>query len=170
MPTFTLNFSRPGGQVIASYFLFLHLGRPGYRAVHDEAYEVAQHIAIELARFDQFEVVFDGDPERGIPAVSWRATDPSATYSLFDVAEIMRSHGWLVPAYPLPADRTDEVVQRIVVRHGVSIDMADLMLADLRSSLDRLEARPPSRPAGSGDGMAFNHDATPRVPAEPARS
>lgn len=30
MPTFTLNFSRPGNQVIGQYYNFLRLGRAGY--------------------------------------------------------------------------------------------------------------------------------------------
>ena len=32
MPTFALNFSRPGSEVIAQYFMFARLGREGYRA------------------------------------------------------------------------------------------------------------------------------------------
>ena len=32
MPTFALNFSRPGAQVVAQYYNFLRLGREGYRA------------------------------------------------------------------------------------------------------------------------------------------
>ena len=33
MPTFALNFSRPGAQVVAQYYNFLRLGFDGYRAV-----------------------------------------------------------------------------------------------------------------------------------------
>ena len=32
MPTFALNFSRPAGQIISQYYLFLRLGRDGYTA------------------------------------------------------------------------------------------------------------------------------------------
>ena len=31
MPTFTLNFSRPGNQIVGQYYNFLRLGRSGYR-------------------------------------------------------------------------------------------------------------------------------------------
>jgi glutamate decarboxylase len=61
------------------------------------------------------------------------------------------------------ADRADEFVQRIVVRHGFSTDMAGLMVADLRSSLDRPAARPPSHAATADDGVAFDHDAVAHV-------
>ena len=36
MPTFALNFSRPGSEVIAQYFMFLSLGREGFTAVQAE--------------------------------------------------------------------------------------------------------------------------------------
>ena len=41
MPTFALNFSRPGSQVIAQYYNFLRLGFNGYRAVQGYARSVA---------------------------------------------------------------------------------------------------------------------------------
>ena len=31
MPTFALNFSRPGSEVVAQYYTFFRLGRAGYR-------------------------------------------------------------------------------------------------------------------------------------------
>jgi glutamate decarboxylase len=34
MPTFALNFSRPGAHVAAQYYNFLRLGFEGYRQVH----------------------------------------------------------------------------------------------------------------------------------------
>ena len=36
MPTLALNFSRPGGQVVAQYYTFLRLGREGFRQVQQE--------------------------------------------------------------------------------------------------------------------------------------
>src|SRR6201993_4539143 len=47
MPTFTLNFSRAGSEVIAQYFMFVALGAEGYRAVQRGSSAVAQHIARE---------------------------------------------------------------------------------------------------------------------------
>ena len=41
MPTFALNFSRPGSQVVAQYYNFLRLGFEGYRRVQGYAREVA---------------------------------------------------------------------------------------------------------------------------------
>ncbi|MGN6444297.1 glutamate decarboxylase [Amnibacterium sp.] len=162
MPTVGINFSRPGGQVITSYYTFLRLGMEGYRKVQSAAYEVAQHLADGIGSTGRFTVVFDGDPVKGIPAVTWTTADDTAPHNLFDLAEALRTRGWLVPAYTLPPDRSELAVQRIVVRHGFSLDMADLLLDDLRRALDRLDERPPSAPAPTSTG-GFAHDATPAV-------
>ena len=45
MPTFALNFSRPGAQVVLQYFQFLRLGREGFRLVQQTCQDVAVHIA-----------------------------------------------------------------------------------------------------------------------------
>ena len=42
MPTFALNFSRPGGEIIAQYYNFLRLGREGYRRIQQTCAETAQ--------------------------------------------------------------------------------------------------------------------------------
>ncbi|MEO8897337.1 MAG: glutamate decarboxylase [Candidatus Dormibacter sp.] len=164
MPTVNLNFSRPGGQVVAQYYMFARLGRDGYRRVHAAAYETAKHLAVAIDGMGPFEVMFDGDPRHGITAVSWRMrAGGNRAFSLFDVAERLRIHGWLVPAYTLPRNREDLAVQRILVRHGFSIDMADLLLDDLRRALRSLATAPPAKPATSEGHEAFTHDATAAV-------
>ena len=45
MPTFALNFSRPGGQIVAQYYNFVRLGFEGYRKVHQVSYDVTKYIA-----------------------------------------------------------------------------------------------------------------------------
>jgi glutamate decarboxylase len=64
--------------------------------------------------------------------------------------------GWLVPAYPMPADLADITVQRVVVRNGLSHDLAEALIADIREAvdyLDRMES--PMPPASEGPG--FHH-------------
>jgi glutamate decarboxylase len=167
MATFNLNFSRPGGQVVCSYYNFLRLGRAGYRQVQDASYAVARHLADGVKALGPFTLVFDGDPQRGIPAVTWQLRDDMRhAHSLFDLAEEMRTRGWLVPAYTLPPKQQEVAVQRIIVRHGLSIDMADLLLKDMRLAIARLDARPPSRPLAPQEGASFHHDADPLIPDE----
>ena len=168
MATFNLNFSRPGGQVVTQYYTFVRLGREGYQRVHAASYETSRHLAHQIAAMGPFTLLFDGDPATGITAVTWQL-DPDRThaFSLFDLAEKLRARGWLVPAYTLPADRKDLTVQRIIVRHGFSHDMADLLLTDMRRALALLQAAPPSVPSTHAENGSFTHNATPAVPAAP---
>jgi glutamate decarboxylase len=165
MATFNLNFSRPGGQVVSQYYAFVRLGMEGYGRVHAAAYRTSRHLAHEIAALGPFRIVYDGDPARGITATTWRMSpEADVGFNLFDVAEKLRARGWLVPAYTLPRDLTDLAVQRIIVRHGFSRDMADLLLEDMRRALKALEMEPPARPATPALHGSFTHTATPAKP------
>ncbi len=156
MPTFALNFSRPGGQVIAQYYNFVRLGREGYRRIHEASYATAQYLADQIAAMGPFDVVYDG--RGGIPALSWRlvpGTDPG--FTLFDLADRLRAAGWQVPAYTLPPNRQDVAVQRILVRHDVSRDLADLLLADYRRAVAHLTRHPQSVPLTAAEASGFTH-------------
>jgi glutamate decarboxylase len=155
MPTFALNFSRPAGQIVVQYYNFLRLGREGYRKIHEAGYRNARYLAAEIAKLDPFEIIYDG--RGGIPALAWKLRDPTAGYSLFDVADRLRARGWQVPAYTLPANRQELAVQRILVRHDFSRDLANLLLEDLRRSLDYLSAHPVSTPLTEQETGGFHH-------------
>jgi glutamate decarboxylase len=158
MPTFALNFSRPGGQIVAQYYNFLRLGREGYRKVHQSCYDTAQFLAAEIAALGPFEIVFDGDPLRGIPAVSWKLREGvEHPFTLFDLADRLRTSGWQVPAYSMPAHREDLAVQRILVRQGFSRDLGELLMSDYRSALSHLEAHPVSSPLSEQEAGSFHH-------------
>ena len=156
MATFNLNFSRPGGQVIASYYEFIRLGRIGYKGVQEALYAVAQYIARRLPKLGPFELIHGGDQRKGIAAVSWRIKGRKA-FNLYDLADRMRTRGWLVVAYPLPKGRQDDVVMRVLVRHGFTHDMADMMLADLDRSIKQLESRPGARSLTQAEAGGFSH-------------
>lgn len=158
MRDIALNFSRPGGQVVSQYYNFLRLGRSGYEAVHGACYETAQYLAGEIAGLGPFDIIYDGAPDAGIPCVCWTiraGTDPG--FSLFDLADRLRSRGWQVPAYTLPANCQGIAVQRILVRNGVSRDLAGLLMDDIRVALSHLEKHPARQPLGAGDATGFHH-------------
>ena len=159
MPTFALNFSRPGGQIIAQYYNFLRLGRTGYAKIHNACYATAQYLSAEIAKLGPFEILFDGDSQKGIPALAWKLKKDAAIggYTLYDFADRLRSRGWQVPAYSMPANREDLVVQRILVRHGVSLDLASLLLEDMKRTLDYFEKHPVSKPLSEEEASGFNH-------------
>ncbi|RDI47291.1 glutamate decarboxylase [Nocardia mexicana] len=168
MGTFNLNFSRPGGQVVTSYYEFIRLGRVGYNRVQSATYSVARHLASGIDDLGPFELIHDGDPLRGIAAVSWKLR-ADQTFNLYDLSDRLRTRGWLVAAYPLPADRNDETIMRVLVRHGFSRDMADLLLADMRRSLGQLDKHPPTVPLTREEAGGFTHSATAVVSTETLR-
>lgn len=159
MPTFALNFSRPGGQIIAQYYNFLRLGREGYAKVHNDCYDTAEYMAREIAAVGPFEVIFDGDRNKGIPALAWKIKEGFDTrgYTLYDLADRLRSRGWQVPAYSMPAHREDLVIQRILVRHGVSRDLVSLLVADMKRALIYFRDHPVVNPQTEKEGGGFNH-------------
>jgi glutamate decarboxylase len=155
MPTFALNFSRPGSQVAAQYYNFLRLGFDGYRRVQQASQDVAMHMSSQVAAMGPFELLTDGSD---LPVFAFRLRGP-ASYTVFDLSERLRQRGWLVPAYTFPADLQDVAVLRIVVRNGFSMDLADLFLADLRMQAEILaHSGPPVPlyPEGSARG-GFAH-------------
>ena len=143
MPTFTLTFSRPGAHVVSQYYNFLRLGFEGYRRVHRYSREVATTLAARIRELSPFHLVSKGDQ---LPVFAFALRDEVTRYTVFDVSRALREHGWLVPAYTFPDNRTDLAVLRIVVRNGFSHDPADMLVRDLREVLPRLERQhTPSR-------------------------
>ncbi len=153
-----LNFSRPGGQIVAQYYNFLRLGREGYRKIHMSCYETAQWIAGELAKLGPFEILYDGRSEAGLPALCWKITDgQDPGFTLYDMADRLRARGWQVPAYSLPYNCTDVVIQRILVRHGVSRDLGALLVEDIKRSLDYFKQHPVQKSLTAEEASGFRH-------------
>lgn len=159
MPTFALNFSRPGGQIVAQYYNFLRLGREGYAKIHNACYATAQHLAEEIGKMGPFEILFDGDSSKGIPALAWKLKEGEnlGGYTLYDLADKLRARGWQVPAYSMPTHREDLVIQRILVRHGVSYDLGCLLLEDMKRALESFARHPVTRPLTEQEASGFNH-------------
>jgi glutamate decarboxylase len=153
MPTFALNFSRPGAQVVAQYYNFIRLGFDGYRRVQAYARDVATRLSASVAELGPFELLTRGDE---LPVFAFKLADGIDNFTAFDVSNALRERGWLVPAYTFPKNRTDLTALRIVVRRGFTHDMADLLLRDLERQLPRLQklAAPVST---AEDSAAFHH-------------
>jgi glutamate decarboxylase len=137
MPTFALNFSRPGAQVVAQYYMFLRLGHDGYRRIQEASCETASWISDQVASMGPFDLV---SREPGIPVVAFKMVGDHP-YTVYDVSEMLRARGWLVPAYPMPPNLEHISVLRVVVRNGLSQDLAGIFIDDLKSAVDRLERK-----------------------------
>jgi glutamate decarboxylase len=156
MPTFALNFSRPGAQVAAQYYNFVRLGRSGYRHVQQTCQDIAMHLSSEIAKIGPFELLTDGSD---LPVFAFKLRDDVTTYSVFDLSERLRMRGWQVPAYTFPENLTDMAVMRIVVRNGFSMDLANLLLDDVRLHVRTLEHHPQTQPPPEIQAMrqSFKH-------------
>jgi glutamate decarboxylase len=83
-----------------------------------------------------------------LPVVAFTLAPEVTNYTVFDVSARLRELGWLVPAYTFPENREHLSVLRVVVRAGLTHDMADLFLADVRKQttwLDELDGPLPER-------------------------
>jgi len=153
MPTFALNFSRPAGQIIAQYYKFLRLGHEGYTAIQNICANTAQYLGEQLKKIDSLELLYDG--HGGIPSVCYALKNESEIgFSLYDLSDRLRMHGWQIASYPLPSNRQNTTVQRILIRHGVSRDMVFLLLRDLRKELESLKNNSLSN---SANKVHFHH-------------
>jgi len=150
MPTFALNFSRPGAEVVAQYYTFFRLGRAGFRAVQQAARDVATHLAGEIEKLDEFRLLTHGDQ---LPVFAFTTSSRTDGWDVFAVSRQLRERGWQVPAYTFPADREDLAVLRVVCRNGFSRDLADLFLGDLRSAVADLQRSATAATGPSG----FHH-------------
>jgi glutamate decarboxylase len=131
MPTFAINFSRPGAQICAQYYNFLRLGIDGYTEIQQACRDTALYLSSEIEKMGPFKLITKGDD---IPVFAWTLQEKT-NFSLYDMADKLREHGWLVPAYKMPPHRDDLTVQRIVVKNGFSYDMANMLLKDIKKNL-----------------------------------
>ncbi len=139
MPTFTLNFSRPGNQLVGQYYNFLRLGFDGYRRVMESLRDLAVFASSAIAEMGPFELVSDGT---AIPVFAFKVTD-GAKFTVFHISDRLRVKGWQVPAYTMPENATDVAVLRVVVREGFSLDLAGALVEDIAAAVAYFEANPP---------------------------
>jgi glutamate decarboxylase len=86
--------------------------------------------------------------------------DDVTGYDVFDISAGLREHGWQVPAYTFPNQRTDLAVLRFVIRNGMAHDLAQVLLAGLRAVLAGL-SRQREFIRDARTDAAFAHDGRP---------
>jgi glutamate decarboxylase len=134
MPTFALNFSRPGAEVVAQYYTFFRLGRRGFTSVQQACRDVATYVSAEVESIPSLRLVSRGDE---LPVFAFTTAEDTG-WDVFALSRALRERGWLVPAYTFPAHRQDLSVLRVVCRNGFSLDLAELFVRDLGSAVEQL--------------------------------
>ncbi|KAH9745881.1 glutamate decarboxylase 4 [Citrus sinensis] len=117
-PTFTLNFSKGSSQVIAQYYQLIRLEG--------------------LEKTGRFNIV---SKDEGVPLVAFSLKD-NKRHDEFEVAELLRRFGWIVPAYTMPADAQHITVLRVVIREDFSRTLAERLVLDITKVLHELDSLP----------------------------
>jgi glutamate decarboxylase len=136
MPTMAINFSRSASQILGQYYNFLRYGFEGYRAIHKRTHDVAVYLAEMVEKVGLFEIYNDGSR---IPIVCYKMKDDAKVkWTLYDLADRLQMKGWQVPAYPLPADLQETIIQRYVIRGDFGMNMAYEFAEDFNRAIEEL--------------------------------
>ena len=153
MPTFALNFSRPGAEVVAQYYTSSgSAARASPRVQQAVPRRGDCRSPDRSASCREFRLITRGDE---LPVFAFTTADTVTAWDVFAVSRRLRERGWQVPAYTFPANREDLAVLRVVCRNGFSLDLADLFLRDLKQVTDTL--REDVRKVGSSGPESFHH-------------
>ena len=134
-----LNFSRPAAQILGQYYNFIRLGWEGYRDIQRNSMDIARYCHEHIGKMECFENYSD---EVVNPLFVWSLSkeyERKAKWTLYDLQDKLQQSGWMVSAYSMPKDIDDMVVMRIVVRQGMSRDMADMLLKDIETAVAELD-------------------------------
>ncbi|XP_073044691.1 glutamate decarboxylase [Primulina eburnea] len=137
-PTFTLNFSKGSSQVIAQYYQLIRLGFEGYKNIMENCQENATVLKEGLERTERFNIV---SKEHGVPLVAFSLKD-NTNHNEFEISEMLRRFGWIVPAYTMPPDAQHVTVLRVVIREDFSRTLAERLVSDIEKVLHDLDTLP----------------------------
>ena len=138
IPSISINFSRPGNQVLAQYYQFMRLGKEGYKKVQQNCLNVCLYLKEQLKKMGIFEFFSNDMPN---PLFIWKLKDdPNRKWTLYDLSDALHVEGWQVPAYTMPQAMEDVIIMRVVVRQGTGFDLADLLMEDIKRCVNQLDA------------------------------
>lgn len=136
LPTMAINFSHSAAQLIGQYYNFVRYGFDGYKAIHERTHKVAMYLAESIEKTGLFEIVNDGSQ---LPIVCYKLKeDRDCDWDLYDLADRLLMKGWQVPAYPLPKNLENDIIQRVVVRADFGMNMAYNYVQDMQEAIEFL--------------------------------
>ncbi|KAL8158808.1 hypothetical protein V2J09_000345 [Rumex salicifolius] len=137
-PTFTLNFSKGSSQVIAQYYQLIRLGFEGYKNIMENCRGNMMVLKQGLENTGKFNII---SKETGVPLVAFSLKDHSF-HTEFEISDMLRRYGWIVPAYTMPADIQHVTVLRVVIREDFSRTLAERLVKDVEKVLEELDTLP----------------------------
>ena len=91
-----------------------------------------------LEKTGRFNIVSKDD---GVPLVAFSLKN-NKRHDEFEISEMLRRYGWIVPAYTMPADAQHITVLRVVIREDFSRTLAERLVLDIQKVLHELETLP----------------------------
>ncbi|KAL2317302.1 hypothetical protein Fmac_031178 [Flemingia macrophylla] len=152
-PTFTLNFSKGSSQVIAQYYQLIRLGYEGYKMVMENCTDNMVVLKEGLEKTGRFDIV---SKDVGVPLVAFTLKDRNH-FDEFQISDMLRRYGWIVPAYTMPPDAQHVTVLRVVIREDFSRTLAERLVIDVTKVLHELDSLP-ARVINSGNVSVTDAD------------
>ena len=152
--TIAINFSRSASQIVGQYYMLMRNGFDGYKEIHQRTIDVARYMADEIGKMGLFEML---EKAERVPIVCWRLRkDANVPWTLYDLEDRLRMHGWMVPAYPMPENMRDVDVQRLVLRQDFSMPLAMLCIREMKKQIEVLNGARVVLAGGAGDDKVRN--------------
>lgn len=156
--SYTLNFSRPGAQIIAQYYNLIHLGFTGYQAIMENALANARLLSRSLEATGWYKCVSDvhrkkgdytyekdkapfqesgnsADYNAGLPVVAFTLSDDFHKQyphvKQVSISNLLRAKQYIIPNYPLPPSTDNVEILRVVVRESMSLDLLNRLITDI---------------------------------------
>ncbi|KAJ3296799.1 hypothetical protein HK104_001215 [Borealophlyctis nickersoniae] len=137
--SFTLNFSKGASQVIAQYYVLIRLGKAGFQAIMENLHANSDYLSSQIEATGWFDILSAHDPAHGLPLVAFSLKKSSQRhFDEFDIAHVLRERGWIVPAYTMAPKAEHIKLLRIVLREDFSRNRCDLLIHDLKASVEHL--------------------------------
>lgn len=135
MPNYSINFPKGSYSIIAQYYNFLRLGRDGYTSIIENIMKNAKYLADSLVETGKFELI---DKNLKFPIVTLILKD--SKFSAYQLSDLLRSKGWIVPAYTLPPNAENIEVLRVVIKENFGRSMVNNFIADVKQAIEELDA------------------------------
>ncbi|KAI8816846.1 glutamate decarboxylase [Fimicolochytrium jonesii] len=138
--SFTLNFSKGASPVISQYYVLIRQGKAGFRAIMENLYINTNYLADELEATGRFKILSARDPKKGLPLVAFSLKKNGGHhFNETDISHVLRQRGWIIPAYTMAPDAQKISLLRVVLREDFSRNRCDLLVADLKATVEYLD-------------------------------
>jgi glutamate decarboxylase len=109
----------------------------------ENCHENAMALKEGLEKTGRFNIL---SKDNGVPVVAFSLKKEEGGPDEFEMSEMLRRYGWIVPAYPMPPDAEHVTVLRAVIRAEFSRTLAERLVHDITNVLHELDHKHPPKP------------------------